>query len=93
MRPLSFHDKKPLWHSLLPGASRRSKSAATYTVYSYEKQTGRWKKHDRINAREDAIHFARMLLDSGSFEKVEIKKNVLDPQTGKTIELDFKILN
>ena len=91
MNTLSFHDKPRLWQKLIGPAKQRG-HAISFCVYSYD-QPGNWKKHEFFTSADEALDFARHLISSEGVSRVEIKKRVKDPQTSRSIELDFKILS
>lgn len=91
MDTVSFHDKPGIWQKLTGPAAQRRKTVS-YCVYSYD-AAGHWKKHENISTPQEAMEFARHLVADEKVMRAQIKKVVRDPENGKSVELDFKILS
>ncbi len=91
MNTVSFHDRPDLWQKLL-GPAKRQRQEISFCVYSYN-PAGHWRKHENLTTANEALEYARHLVEGEGVARVEIKKTVRDPKDGSTVELDYKILS
>ena len=67
-------------------------SGIEFSIYTFEKDQNRWQKHSVTNDMHKAIAAAEKLLDSGQYEKIEVKQKYFDKKTNRTVDVSLKTL-
>ncbi|MBU0860113.1 MAG: hypothetical protein KJ667_09250 [Alphaproteobacteria bacterium] len=67
-------------------------SGIEYSIYTFEKGEGRWQMHGMTNDMQKALTSAEQLLDTGKYEKIEVKQKYFDKKTNRVVDMSLKVL-
>lgn len=73
-------------------AAQQADSGIEYSVYTFEKGENSWQMAGMTNDMQKALASAEKMLESGKYEKIEVKQKYFDKKSNRVVDMSLKTM-